>query len=84
VSGPKALGDVYDEVMKELEARGLGAPDGRRSHVAAIDDSGITVADVWESREQLEAFAPSLMSVIGELGGPAPDIAVRPVHNALT
>lgn len=82
-TGPSALANAYDEVMKELDRQGLGRPDGRHLHVAAIDDQGITVADVWDSPEQLDAFATRLIPIIQNLGAPAPDVVVRPVHNTI-
>ena len=82
-TGPRALADAYDRVIEELDRQGLGQPAGRRSHVAAIDADGITVADVWDGPEQLDAFATRLVPIVQDLGAPVPEVVARPVHNTI-
>ena len=76
--------DKYDEVIVLLEARGLGHPAGRLSHVAASTGDGYMVVDVWESQELLDQFAQTLVPLILETGGAAPEPRVHPVHKTVT
>ncbi len=82
-TGPRELADVYDRVIDELDSRGHGAPPGRESHVAAIDDAGISVVDVWSTQEQLDAFTPHLVGILEEIGAPPPDVVARPIHHRI-
>ncbi len=75
--------EKYDEVISRLEARGLGHPAGRLSHVAARKDDGYMVVDVWESQEHLDLFAQTLVPLILETGGTTPHLQVHPIHNAV-
>jgi DNA topoisomerase IA len=73
----------YDEVIKRLEAGGLGQPAGRLSHVAAGKDGGYVVVDVWESQAALDRFTEALVPLIQAVGGTTPDVQVHPVHNVI-
>ncbi len=48
----------YDQVVKALEAAGLGSPDGRIHHVASISKNSVFVVDLWESEEKLGRMCP--------------------------
>lgn len=74
----------YDEVMLDLEAAGVGRPDGRRLHVACAGGRGVVVVDVWDSAEQLDAFASSLVPTLDKHGIEAPAPQVSVVHNLLS
>jgi hypothetical protein len=54
-------------------------------HVAAIDDKGIRVTDVWESIEQWEHYLTTqLMPAFAQLGiEGVPQVDVVPVHLVL-
>jgi hypothetical protein len=58
----------YDESLGLLEASGEWPPDGLEYHVAFIVDGSLRVSEIWDSREQLDAFAERLMPVLAELG----------------
>jgi hypothetical protein len=75
--------DKYDEVIALLEARGLGHPTGRLSHLAASTGDGYIVVDVWESQELLEQFAQALVPLILQTGGTTPHPQVHQIHNAV-
>jgi hypothetical protein len=74
----------YDEVVKQLEAVGAGAPAGRSYHVALESDGLVQVFDVWESQEQFDAFGATLMPIMTELGIDPGQPMVSPVHNIIT
>jgi hypothetical protein len=71
----------YDRIIDGLEAAGLGAPEGRRYHVAALADEGMTVLDVWDAEELLNRFAERLMPLVASTGVNPPQPEVRPAHN---
>ncbi|HEY7793955.1 MAG TPA: hypothetical protein VIA10_08125 [Gaiellaceae bacterium] len=58
----------YDESLGRLQDAGEWPPDGLEYHVAFIVDGGLRVSEIWDSREQLEAFGERLMPVLAELG----------------
>ena len=58
----------YAEAMKKLEAAGHGAPEGRIFHIALGTPDGMSVFNVWNSPEELEAFFPLMMPVLSEFG----------------
>jgi hypothetical protein len=60
--------EKYDETIRQLEAAGAGAPEGRSLHVALEDEGKIFVFDVWESQESFEAFGAALLPIMGGLG----------------
>ncbi|MBV9418097.1 MAG: antibiotic biosynthesis monooxygenase [Solirubrobacterales bacterium] len=71
---------AYDEIMV-----GAGEPlrrsPGFVSHVAHASSDGITVTEVWESREQWEQWYTT--SVKPHLPPDAPPPVVSELHNAL-
>ena len=75
--------EVYDETIKKLEAAGAGAPAGRLYHFALEDDGKIQVFDVWESQQAFEAFGPTLLPIMAELGADPGQPMVSPVHNII-
>jgi hypothetical protein len=56
--------EQYDRVTKQLEASGAGDPPGRRFHACFGPADHLTVFDVWDSAEQLQAFAMTLMPIL--------------------
>ncbi len=60
--------DQYCQTLQELEAAGLGNPDGRIYHVAAPKEGGWFVTDVWESEEHFGKFSDGLIPVLQAAG----------------
>ena len=73
----------YDEAIKRLAAAGAGAPPGRTYHVALESEGNIQVFDIWESQEAFEAFGPTLIPILGELGVDPGEPGVSVVHNVI-
>jgi hypothetical protein len=74
---------IYDEAIKKLEAAGAGVPAGRRYHVALEADGLIEVFDVWDSKEEFEAFGKTLLPIMAELGANPGEPQVMAVHNII-
>jgi hypothetical protein len=73
--------DLYDESMRRLEASGEWPPDGLEYHCAFVVDGNIRVSEVWDSREQLEAFGERLMPLLSDMGIDPGQPEVLEVHN---
>src|SRR3954452_9950132 len=61
--------EKYDAVNQKLEDAGVDwPPDGLVMHVCFGDDGDLKVSEIWDSREQMEAFGEKLMPVLSEIG----------------
>ncbi len=64
---PEAMtAEQYDGVSRQLEEGGSWPPDGLDYHVCFGSDGNLKVSEVWDSKEQLEAFGERLMPVLKE------------------
>ncbi len=82
-NAPEMTAEQYDTVVKELDNSGAGAPKGRLYHVASPDGAGWFVVDVWDSEDNLSAFAQSLIPAFQKIGIAPPQPQIRPVHNII-
>lgn len=73
----------YNEVLKQLDAAGAGAPAGRSYHCAIEVDGLIQVFDVWESQEAFEAFGATLVPIMTAAGADPGQPMVAPVYNII-
>lgn len=73
----------YDTTLVQLEEAGVGAPDGRISHVALETDGEIRVFDVWESQEAFDAFGVTLLPILAAAGVEMNEPMVARVHNEI-
>ena len=71
----------YDEVMRQLEAAGQGAPRGRLYHSCFGDTNNLAVYDVWDTQENFDAFGQVLMPILAGVGVDPGQPTVAPVHN---
>jgi hypothetical protein len=58
----------YEQVGEGLQAKGQWPPNGLIAHVGFGPPSDMRVSEVWESREQLEAFQQHLFPLLQEAG----------------
>ncbi len=81
---PSVTTQKYDECVSRLESQGDFPPDGLEYHVAFGSDGNFRVSEIWDSREQFEAFGQRLMPILAESGielaGPP---EVIEVHNII-
>ena len=79
--------EQYDQVIEKMgfTPGGKGAPGGL-FHWVTVTDDGIRVTDVWNSKEEFEAFAHEKIGPITvEVGiEGAPDVTFYEVYNYLT
>jgi hypothetical protein len=60
--------DQYDESIRRLEKSGDWLPDGLAYHVAFKSNGNLRVSEIWDSREQFDAFGERLMPLLKDLG----------------
>jgi len=61
--------EKYDASTSKLEQAGVEfPPEGLEMHVCFGSDGDLRVSEIWESREQYEAFGERLMPVLAEVG----------------
>ena len=75
--------EKYDASTSKLEEAGVDfPPEGLDYHVCFGSEGNLMVSEIWDSREQFEAFGERLMPVLTETGiefSAEPD--VFEVHN---
>ena len=74
--------EKYNEAIRRLEEAGAWPPDGLEYHVFFGSEGNLRVSEIWDSREQFEAFGEPLMPILAEVGiefSGAPE--VLEVHN---
>jgi len=76
--------EKYDKAIKQLEAAGVGNPKGRTYHCALESNGAIQVFDIWETQADFDAFGPTLMPILTELGVALQEPMVASVHNVIT
>jgi hypothetical protein len=52
---PEVTKEKYDQVRRDVNWEG-DVPKGAKFHVAWFGDDGLRVVDLWDSREDFEAF----------------------------
>ncbi len=76
--------EKYSSAIKQLEAAGAGKPKGRTYHCALESNGTIQVFDIWESQADFDAFGPTLMPILAELGVGLKEPMIATVHNVIT
>ncbi len=61
--------EKYDEAIRRLEgARLWPQPDGLEYHVVFGSEESLSVSEIWDSRERLNAFGERLMPILADVG----------------
>jgi hypothetical protein len=61
--------EKYDEALRRHEDAGVAfPPDGMEYHVCFGTDGNLRVSEIWDSREQLEAYGERLMPILSDVG----------------
>jgi hypothetical protein len=71
----------YDESVRKLEEGGDFPPDGLEYHVCFGTEGSLRVSEIWDSREQFEAFGERLMPVLSEVGIDPGEPEMMEIHN---
>ncbi len=75
--------EQYDNVIKDLEAAGVGKVAERTYHVMGLNEKGSVVADTWDSQEDLNKFFETLGPILVKNGVNPPPPEIYPVHNEI-
>ena len=73
---PSMTAEQYEQVSERLQAAGHWPADGMMLHVCFGSGDQMRVSEVWQSREQLEAFQQRLFPVVEDVMGG--DLAANP------
>jgi hypothetical protein len=76
--------DQYDQVLEKMGlAHGGPMPEGGLFHWATAMDDGFMVIDVWETREQFDAFSEAQIGPFSQEVGitSPPEVTFHEVHN---
>ena len=60
--------EKYDESLQRLKEAGEFPPEGMEYHVAFGPEDNLRVSEIWDSREQMQAFGDRLMPILTEIG----------------
>ncbi len=79
---PGGTTQQYDDVVRRVQDSDQWPPDGLEFHVAFGPSDNLYVSEVWDSREQMEAFGEHLIPLLREAGLPTDDEPeIFEVHN---
>jgi hypothetical protein len=73
--------EQYDESVRRLEEAGAFPPDGMDYHICFGTEGNLRVSEVYDSREQFEAFGERLMPILADIGIEPGEPEVLDVHN---
>jgi hypothetical protein len=75
--------EQYDESVRRLTDSGDFPPEGMDYHVCFGTEGNLRVSEIWDSREQLDAFGERLMPVLADIGIEPGEPEVLEVHNTV-
>jgi len=73
--------EQYDASVRRLKQEGIFPPDGLDFHVCFGSEPNLRVSEIWDSREQWEAFGAQLMPVLADIGIQPGEPEVLDIHN---
>jgi hypothetical protein len=76
--------EQYDDTIRRLREAGDFPPEGMQLHVCFLADGQVRVSEVWDSQEQLDAFAERLMPILADVGIDPGQPETFQVHNVIT
>jgi hypothetical protein len=82
-SPPSLSAEQYDSVVSRLNDEGVFPADGLDYEVCFGSGDKHRVSQVWDSKEQMEAFGARLQPILAELGIDPGEPEVVEVHNII-
>ena len=73
--------EQYDETVRQLGDD--FPPEGLEFHCCFLSDGNVRVSEVWDSREQFEAFGERLMPVLADNDVDPGEPELLEVHNVV-
>jgi len=76
--------EQYDESVRRLQDAGDFPPEGMEYHVCFLSQDGnVRVSEIWDSREQLEAFGERLRPILSDVGIDPGEPEILDIHNTV-
>jgi hypothetical protein len=82
-SPPSLTAQQYDEVVRRLTEKGVFPADGLDYEICFGSEGNLKVSQVWDSKEQMDAFGEGLKPVLADMGIDPGQPEVVPVHNII-
>ncbi len=82
-SPPSLTAEQYDEVVRRLTADGVFPADGLDYELCFGSEGNLKVSQVWDSKEQLDAFGERLKPILSDMGINPGEPEVLEVHNSI-
>ena len=80
---PSLTAEQYDNAVRRLNEEGVFPADGLDYEICFGSGDSLKVSQVWDSKEQLDAFGARLMPILAELGIDPGEPEVVEVHNII-
>jgi hypothetical protein len=74
--------EQYDKSVERLEESGAFPPDGMEFHVCFGAEGSLRVSEIWDTREQFEAFGQRLIPILSEVGIDPGQPEFLEIHNS--
>ena len=78
-----ASADMYDSINTEMGLGPGSLPAGLIAHYALPTDNGMLIFDVWESKEDFEEFAATMLGPAMETVTGSPGAGIKPTVSEL-
>ncbi len=82
-SPPSLTAEQYDSVVARLRSDGVFPADGLDYEICFGTDGSLKVSQVWDSKEQMDAFGQRLMPILQEFGINPGEPEIVEVHNII-
>ena len=82
-SPPSLTAEQYDNAVRRLNEEGVFPADGLDYEICFGSGDQHKVSQVWDSKEQMEAFGARLQPILAELGINPGEPEVVEVHNII-
>jgi len=82
-SPPSLTAEQYDAVVRRLNEEGVFPADGLDYEICFGSGDKHKVSQVWDSKEQMEAFGARITPILAELGINPAEPEVVEVHNII-
>jgi hypothetical protein len=80
---PSLTAQQYDDVVRRLNEAGVFPADGLDYEICFGSEGNLRVSQVWDSKQQMEAFGARLMPILAEVGIDPGEPEVVEVHNII-
>lgn len=60
--------EKYEESLRRIKEAGEWPPDGMDYHVLFGSEGNLRVSEIWDSRDQFQAFGERLMPILADIG----------------